>query len=326
MRNLIVTLFRGEGHALDADVALDIPRGYLRRLGLDPRAVLGLRRLIRDINPGLVVAHGGEPAKYAAFALKGSTPLVYVSIGSAHQNLDRRRSSALRRYYLRRCNVVVAVSDAVASELVSRDGVPADKVAVIPNGRDPSIYRPDHVDHASGVPRLIWVGQLDVTKRPEIFIEVIQKLADEGIMVEATMVGDGPRGSELSVAAAKAGVSMTGRRADVPDLLASADLFVFTGRPPEGMPGVLIEAGMSGLATVTTRVPGADEVISDSVTGILVDVDDRVGLFEGVKSLVTDVTRRREMGIEARARCIESFSIDATISLWRELFARHLKA
>jgi glycosyltransferase involved in cell wall biosynthesis len=319
-----MTLFQGEGRTLDADIALDVPCGCLRRLGLDPRAVMGLRRLVGDIAPGLVVAHGGEPAKYAALALSRSIPLVYVSIGSAHQHLDRRRSSALRRYYLGRSDAVVAVSHALAAELVTRDGVPADKIVVIPNGRDPAIYRPERKEPSSRPPRLMWVGQLDVTKRPELFIQVVEKLTEEGIMVEAMMVGDGPRAPELAAAAAGAGVVMMGRRADVPDLLASSDLFVFTGRPPEGMPGVLIEAGLSGLATVSTRAPGAGEVIVDGVTGALVDVDDQVGLFEAVKRLVTDPTTRQQMGEEARLRCAESFSIDATVDRWRELFARFM--
>ena len=53
---------------------------------------------------------------------------------------------------------------------------------------------------------------------------------------------------------------------------------MFTSLPPgEGMPGVLIEAGLSGLATVSTRVPGARDVIEDGVTGFLVDIDDKRG-------------------------------------------------
>lgn len=325
-RHLILTLFEGEGGSLDADIALDIRRGFWRRFGLDPRAVVGLRRIFRDMKPELVVAHGGEPAKYAAMALGKSTPLVYVSIGSAHPGLSRRRSSLLRSRYLRRADSIVSVSMALARELELIEGVPSDKIVVIPNGRDPSTYRPSDSGEMSQATRLVWIGQLDVAKRPEVFIELVEALTGVGIQVEGTIVGEGPRKDDLSALAGRAGVSMLGARDDIPGLLAASDLLVFTGKPPEGMPGVLIEAGMSGLAVVSTRVPGADEVISDGETGILVDVDDREALVAAVRRLVEDVDGRRAMGRNARARCVELFSIDRTLSLWRDLFARLLTA
>lgn len=325
-RHLILTLFEGEGTTLNADIALDVKRGFWRRIGLDPRAVVGLRRVFRDLKPGLVVAHGGEPAKYATMALGKSTPLVYVSIGSAHPGLSRRRSSLLRSRYLRRADSIVSVSMALAREMELADGVPSDKVVVIPNGRDPSMYRPVDPGEPSPPTRLVWIGQLDVAKRPEVFIELIETLIADGVEVVGTVIGEGPRKAELSELAARTGVSMLGRRDDVPELLAASDLLVFTGRPPEGMPGVLIEAGLAGLAVVSTRVPGADEVISDGETGILVGIDDRDALTAAVRRLVDDVDRRREMGRNGRARCVELFSIDKAMSLWRDLFARLLTA
>ena len=59
------------------------------------------------------------------------------------------------------------------------------------------------------------------------------------------------------------GVELLGPRSDVPELLRSADVFVFTSLPTgEGMPGVLIEAGLSGLPAVSTPVPGAATVVA----------------------------------------------------------------
>ena len=62
------------------------------------------------------------------------------------------------------------------------------------------------------------------------------------------MVGDGPLATTLIPLAAAHGVELLGRRSDVPELLRQSDVFVFTSLPTgEGMPGVLIEAGLSGL-------------------------------------------------------------------------------
>ena len=65
----ILTLFRADPVLLRPDVELDVPRGLFRRLGLDPRVVRRLRSEVKRISPAVVVAHGGESAKYAAIAL-----------------------------------------------------------------------------------------------------------------------------------------------------------------------------------------------------------------------------------------------------------------
>ena len=76
-RHLILTLFAAEPAQLRPDIRLDVPQGPMRRLGLDLRALRGLRREVRRIRPEVVVAHGGEPAKYAALALRGGPRLIY---------------------------------------------------------------------------------------------------------------------------------------------------------------------------------------------------------------------------------------------------------
>jgi glycosyltransferase involved in cell wall biosynthesis len=321
-RHRLLTLFRSEDQIVGSDISLDVPHGIWRRLGLDPRALARLRRALRDERPDVVLAHGGEPAKYAAFALSGGTPLVYLSIGSAHPRLDRRLSRWLRDRYTSRADVIVTVSNALANEAVA-EGIPAGKIVVIPNGRDASRYAPgrSEMSHAHDEVSLIWVGQLDKTKRPELFIEAVGRLRSEGISVRGSIVGDGPRRDELEQAASASGITLLGTRNDVPELLAASDLFVFTGEPPEGMPGVLIEAGLAGLPVVSTRVPGADEVIEDGETGILVDVDDREGLMLALRRLVGDHAMRHEMGLKARARCVEKFSMEKTLALWRDVLS-----
>jgi glycosyltransferase involved in cell wall biosynthesis len=94
---------------------------------------------------------------------------------------------------------------------------------------------------------------------------------------------------------------------------------VFTGAPPEGMPGVLIEAAMSGVPVVTTAVPGADDVVVSDTTGLVVPVDDFGSLVQATRALIEDRDRRRRMGDTARRRAVEVFSLDAGAAKWRAL-------
>jgi glycosyltransferase involved in cell wall biosynthesis len=110
---------------------------------------------------------------------------------------------------------------------------------------------------------------------------------------------------------------MLGWRDDVAEVLRKADIFVFTSAPTgEGMPGVLIEAGLSALPTVACAVPGARTVIDDDTTGMVVDPGDLGAMVEAVGRLVEDDDLRSRMGQAARRRCIERFSLDAVSALW----------
>ncbi len=321
-RHVIVTLFEGTPSGLRPDIELGLRQGKMRSMGFDPLVVRRLRQTFRDLSPAIVVGHGGEAAKYAAFAVGRTIPLVYLSIGSADGRLSRPMSRAMYRFYTGRSTLVVAVSEAVAVE-ARHQRVAGDKIVVIPNGRDADRYQVDRSSE-DRPPRLIWIGQLDVTKRPEAFLGVVASLRSSGLDLDAWMVGDGPRAAELAELAVPAGVAMLGRREDVPKLLGDSDILVFTGAPPEGMPGVLIEAGMAGMPVVSTRVPGAAEVVEDDKTGVLVDIDDIERLTREVRRLVDDEDLRLSMGLRARERCVEQFSLAATVRMWQSVYDRVL--
>lgn len=318
-RHTLMTLFRGDEDTLDPDVSLDVPRGGWRRAGLDPRVLIGMRRTVSALGPSAVVAHGGEPAKYAAFALRQRTPYAYLAIGTSHPKLSSPVRRLVRRLYLRRAAAVVAVSESLASDVIREVPAVAPRVHVIPNGRDPEVFRPDVHDH-NPVPRVAFVGRLDEQKRPLVFLSMVGALMQRGVDMSSLVVGDGPLRTEVESKGAALGIDVLGAREDVPSLLSSSDLLVVTSRPPEGLPGVLIEAGLCGLPVVTTDVPGARDVVEDGVTGIVVPVDDQAALIEAVESLVTDVDRRLAMGRAGRERCEERFTIESTVDKWRDVF------
>ena len=155
-------------------------------------------------------------------------------------------------------------------------------------------------------------------KQPDRFVEVVGRLRAEGRSFRAMLVGDGPLAGELAGVAAACGVELLGSRSDVPELLRRSDVLVFTSRPTgEGMPGVLIEAGLSGLPAVSTPVPGAATVLADGCTGVI--VDDSVGSPwpRQSRQLLDDPVRRAAMGAAARSRCESEFSLDLMAERWR---------
>jgi glycosyltransferase involved in cell wall biosynthesis len=321
----LLTLFGTDASVLAADYRLGLHGGMWRRFGFDPRCVVELRRALRRFRPDVVVAHGGEALKYAALARIDRPPLLYYSIGVVMDSARSFPRRTLYRFLAGRADLVIGVSQEVVDESRTLLGVRTDRLALLPNARDPSVYKPRQASGGppSDPPVVAFVGHLTATKRPQTFISVIAALRARGIAVRALMVGGGPLLDDLTGPAGAAGVEVLGTRQDVAEILPGCDLLVFPSLPEgEGMPGVLIEAGLAGLAVVATDVPGASTVIADGVTGRIVPVHDTVALVDAVAELIAEPARLAEMGAAARQRCVAQFSIAESAASWRELFGR----
>ena len=318
-RHHSITLFASEDGALRPESTLGVTASRLRTLGFHPLAYSRLRRLIRERNPVVVVAHGSEPLKYASLATPSHTPLVYHRVGMS----DRKLKSPVRRFLHRsaigRASAVVAVSEEVLQDLHRIVRKPPEREQVIPNARDTTAFSPPTTGRDSNTaPCLLFVGHLSDSKRPDMFLQALEKLMEEGYDFSGVMVGDGPLLQSLRPRAEDIGVRMLGRRDDVARLMAEADVLVFTSLAGhEGLPGVLIEAGLTGLPVVGTDAPWARTVIIDGKTGFVVDNLD--AMISKLGLLISDSSLRAKMGTAARAHCEAAFTIEASANRWREL-------
>jgi glycosyltransferase involved in cell wall biosynthesis len=99
------------------------------------------------------------------------------------------------------------------------------------------------------------------------------------------------------------------------DALAAADVVVSCSRT-EGMPGVLIEAGLSARPAVATDVGGVGEIVRDGETGLLVRPGDVDALTAAIGRALAE---RDRLGAAARARCLAHFEIGPVADGWADL-------
>lgn len=318
-RHQLLAIFDGPESGSDPDVRLGVRSGRARRLGLDPLAVLAVRRHLRRHRPAVVIAHGGEPLKY--LALTGTrAPIAYYKVGLSTDEISRPGHAAFYRQLVQRVRAAVAVSGAVADQLRTRLGVPDDLVQIIPNGRDPRTFHPGSPSPGTP-PQLVWVGQLEAGKRPELFLDVVERLRADGLEFRAVIAGDGPLRQDLEERARTSGVTLLGVCRDVPTLLRESSALVMTSAvDTEGMPGVVVEAGLSGIPVVSTRAAGVADVVLEGQTGFLADDSQELAKF--VAYLINSPQERTRMGAAARDRCVTSFSIEHSGRLWAELIDR----
>jgi glycosyltransferase involved in cell wall biosynthesis len=300
------------------DFTLGLRTGTATTVGFDPRLVLELRRTLARLAPALVVAHGGEPLKYLVPAMLGRrVPLAYYAIGTLPPQGHRRGRLLLWRYLARRPELVTTEGVEVLEECRTVLGVDPERLVLVPNGRDPDEFRPAPDAGLRAVPVVSFVGAFTSQKRPDRFVEVVAALRSRGLSFRALAVGDGPLRASIEEQARAAGVELLGARGDVAEVLRESDIFVFPSLPRgEGMPGVLIEAGMSALPVVTTATPGVDAIVADGETGYVVGVEDVDAMVEAVAGLLTDTDRRRAMGQAARRRCVEHFNMEGVTKKW----------
>ena len=116
------------------------------------------------------------------------------------------------------------------------------------------------------------------------------------------------------------GVEYLGDREDMPELLASALMFVLPSYYAEGIPKVLLEAASSGIAIITTDHPGCRDAIKNMETGILVPPKDEVALADAIIKLLDNPKLMAQMGISARDFAEKKFQESKVIELHYSIY------
>ena len=175
-------------------------------------------------------------------------------------------------------------------------------------------------------PVLLLAARFTAQKNHAALIGALPRLLDRRTDLVLLLAGTGPLEAALRTSAAEAGVAhavrFLGRREDVPDLLAAADLMVLPSRF-EGLPLALIEAAAAGVPVVATAVGGSDEIVLDGVSGRLVPPGDTVELAEAIDAILDDPAVAADYAAAGRDRFLRSFTArrmaTETAALYTEL-------
>jgi glycosyltransferase involved in cell wall biosynthesis len=313
-------------------VVLGSGRRPLPGLRIDIDGIRELRRVVREWDPDVVQAHGGEPLKYAVLsATRARSRVVYRRIGSTPEVIAHGTRRLIYARLMRQTARVVAVAEAVRRETLDIFRLPPGKVVTIPNAVDDRRLQATRdraaVRQALGIPAaaevVLSLGALTWEKDPLLHIEVASGVLEARPQAWHLMVGDGPLRGQVEAAVARRGlqerVRLLGMRSDVGDLLATSDVLLFASCS-EGMPATVIEAGMRGVPVAGYAVAGVSEVVESGVTGLLAEPADMEGLRAHVLALLDDPGRRQSMGDAAHRRCLAHFGIAAVAPQYLDLY------
>ncbi|MEU6777140.1 glycosyltransferase family 4 protein [Streptomyces sp. NPDC046759] len=275
----------------------------------DPVSVAALRTACA--NADLVHAHGLHASFRAVLALSGRrTPLVVTWHSRVQAEGPRAQ---LLRLLERRVVRTAAVVLGTSSDLVDRArrtgardarlaavGLPGERRPVVLD--DPDRLRPKIRAElgATGRPFLIAVGSLDRSRGYDVLLDAARAWRDLDPVPLVVIAGEGPLRTALQrrIEDEELPVRLIGRREDVPELLAAADLALLTSSW-ESRSVLAQEALYARVPLVATSVGGIPDLVGDGAE--LVPYGDPEALADTVVRLLADPGRREELR-EAGAR------------------------
>lgn len=326
---------------------LAVPSAETRSARLAQRVPLWLARHRRDWD--IVHIHGMTRTALAALAaarvLKKPSVLKFTLLGNDDPLTVRgSRFSGAKMGLLRLADAYAAPSTALA-EAVGAAGLPSDRVVRIPNGVDPARFAPaddyerqrlrNDLLQTHGWPEdaliVLFVGAMEHRKGIDVlgqaWVRVVRRVPHARLLLVGPKRGEhGEHGLVLEWRLRNADVAgtaaMAGYSERPEDYCKAADLFVFPSRA-EGLPNALIEAQAAGLPCVAAEIEGVTrDVVEEGTTGLIVPQEDPDALAGALAGLLQDQPRRRRMGLAARQRAVELFSLDEVAGRYVQLYAR----
>ncbi len=230
----------------------------------------------------------------------------------------------------------LANSKACAEFIAKRLWISPDRFTVIYNGLETGKFNlPDRRKElfaGLNIPDdhkiITMVGRLMEQKNYPMLLRVAQKTKQIGLPVVFVVVGTGVLKESLIEMSRRLNVAdrvhFIGIRNDIPDILASSNIFLFTTNY-EGFPNALLEAMAARLPVVTTNFCGVDELIRDGQNGIIIPVDDADAAAEALRMYVENPERAKEYGNNAYLSVESVFSMDKMAEETESLYQKRLK-
>ena len=242
----------------------------------------------------------------------------------------QRQHSWLTRWLIRRMDAIIATS-ALSAGFLARPST------VVMHGVDTLLYAPP-ADRAaafaqSGLPgrhAIGCFGRVRAQKGSDVFVAAMCRLLPRYPEFSAVMVGaivpeqqgfaDGLK-AQIEAAGLQSRLIITGEVeiAEVPRWYQRLTIYAFTSRN-EGFGLTLIEAMSAGAALVASRAGAAEFVVEDGVTGVLTPPGDVDALVAALEPLMRDPAAAAGMGMRARTRVLEKFSLDAEARAIAEVY------
>ncbi|MFJ8591653.1 glycogen synthase [Streptomyces sp. NPDC093598] len=278
----------------------------------------------------------GIPHVMTAHSLEPLRPWKAEQLGGGYE-----LSSWAERTAIEAADAVIAVSAAMREDILGcYPALDPERVHVVHNGIDTTLYRPDHGTDAldrvgldRSRPYVLFVGRITRQKGVPHLLRAVRDIDPAAQVVLCAGAPDTPEIDQEfrelfgELSGVRDGVFWIPKmlpRPEVIQLLTHAALFVCPSvYEPLGI--VNLEAMACGTPVVASAVGGIPEVVDDGTTGLLVAPGDgfEAGLARAMDTVLGDPEAAGRMGEAGRERAVGEFGWDAvarrTVRLYEEI-------
>jgi colanic acid biosynthesis glycosyl transferase WcaI len=263
--------------------------------------------------PGLVAARRlGAPL---VFDVRDIWPEAIAASGRLRNRPLIRTLERIERALYRNAAAVTVVTDGKRERLLEK-GVPADKLAVIPNGVDLGRFEGD-VPPATELLRMhgvdperfvvLYAGIMNPPQGLDVLLDAAALLrkSDAGERVQFALVGDGSERRRLLARRESEGLGDLVHflpiqpREQIPALLMSAGAVAVTLRPRRDthtVPSKLYESMASGRPVLVSADGAPNEILKESGAGLATPASDAEALATSIRTLLDDQARAQALG------------------------------
>ena len=300
--------------------------------GFDVGMMVQLRRIARAHRADVVHTHLLTTSVYASLALGlWGKPVVATFHGLDDIPASDPLAGVKCRILNRGVRLMVFVSAALRRGLLARTVLRDERSTVVYNGIDATRFHPGRDQSArrelgaTGEEFLVGaVGNYSPAKGYDVLVHAAAHLLRTDPGYRFVVVGRAPGGAhEIHALMERLGVGdrvrFTGPRDDVPRMLRALAAFVLPSHT-EGFSLSTVEAMASGLAVVATRSGGPEEILTDCVTGLLVDTNAPEQLAAALARLRQDGALRAALASRAAETAAQRFSVGAMVAAYERIY------
>ena len=274
------------------------------------------RRHVRDFRPQIVFTWMSRASKMAPSPADCGVPFLRVARLGGYYDLK----------YYQGFDYLIGDTESIVHYLIEQ-GWPEDRCVYLPNfvSAQRGTPIPRRVfSIPEGAPILLGLGRLHTNKAFDVLIRAVAKLHD----VYLLLAGEGPERAALEDLATSLGVKprvrFLGWRDDVPDLFATADLFVHPARH-EPLGNVILEAWAQGKTVISTAADGPALLIEQGVSGLLVPIDQPEPLSQAIRAALSDASGAQALAEAGYARYLEGYTESAVVGRYQDYFRKIIK-
>lgn len=279
--------------------------------------LISIRRYISKTKPSCIVSFIGRINALVLTATLGLNIPVLVS----ERNDPRHDGRGI--FMLWYCNLIYRRAKAIVHQTMYEESCFSDNLKshsyIIPNpanitGDVVSNYRPHTIATA---------GRLEPQKNHLMLLQAVSLLVSEFPDIRCEIFGDGSLKDSLDGTIKKMGLEgnivLMGHKSGVTNFIAKSQIFVMTSNF-EGLSNSLIEALILGKVCISTKYPGADEIIDNNKNGLLVPMNDSEDLASKIREVFLDHNLNNRLSLEAKLSS-SKYEQNNVLKQWDELIS-----